>query len=427
MKILINYLFKFFIPLFYLTFIIAGFTCALISGIIEFLVVEDLLKGSGVKIAAYVSVPLLVVFAFESSKLFLVFYGELPEVKKEKKYTYMRGGLIVFSIFCTLIFSLDKLNKPRVEDEINRQKTNIDERYEKQINAKKNRLAYYEDIMNKERVTGIGERYEDAQKSHSEISEEINSIYRKRQDAIDNIETNMTSNKQTDNKLLSSALSIWNRALYNTDGYTPRGYILLVILLSLLLSFGLEIVIYVSFKILAQTNPKSIDFTEHTSGNPTELIILSIIPGLLIFLGYIGFVPYFNSTLLLIGVTFVASSVGIFIVSSLKSPDLIVKKVERFPPLKIIINSILASIVGGIISTLLIVICISLYGIDLPSKSFYGFCLALFVGVIGKISHDALIKQKILDTDRIIEDVERQKKKIGEVSFNDVKTTNIFD
>ena len=418
-KLLIKYLFDFLIPIFYLVFIVAGFVCALISGLIEYLVVKDLFSESGLEFLKNISIPLLIVFAFEATKLFLVFYKDTADAKKGYYFSHMRWGLILFSVFCTLLFSFEKLNNPRKDEEISRQREIVEKEYQRKIDNKKERLAYWEDILDKERATGIRERYKNAEENVARISAEIEELYEQMSNKIDAIEVASYSSKQTDNRLLSSALTIWVRAIYNTDEYSPRAYIILAIILSLLISFSLEIVIYVSLRILAQTNPKSIDFIDFTSGNPTELLLLSVIPGLIIFLSLIGLLPLFNNTLHIIFVIFGGATVGIFIVNSIKSPDLIVKKVEYVRPSKVALDTFYISIAGALISTIIGVIILSIYGFDTSTKSFYGFFLAIICGFIGKISSDALAKQKVLETDKILAQIEIEKNSMQQEFEND--------
>ena len=75
-----------FICLVYIMFLFAGVVCGLISGLIEYEVFAELYKKVTVTSLRFFSIPLLIVFSLEVTKIFLVFLDKQASLTNNDGY-----------------------------------------------------------------------------------------------------------------------------------------------------------------------------------------------------------------------------------------------------------------------------------------------------------------------------------------------------
>jgi hypothetical protein len=311
-QIIISYFFKGFIPLIYLIFILAGVISALVSALIEYEVFAELYQKNINKEYFYLSIPFLIVFAFETTKVFLIFLNK--QYSKSENSTYLtdkrhflrlRYALILISAVATLIFSFYNLHNP----EYDREKIALNEKIEIKYNTlidETNRSfdSQYENETRQyisdnliqqaeiDKQKGIyfrgsnefrGEKYDEATKlkeknltTISNISNRvenerraaISALSQQKYDEIKSSETELKTSPNSGNKMLSSTLQIINMVAE----YPQWQYIAIIGFLSLILSIGLEYIIWSTFTILAINHGDIFDFSIQTEKykNATE-------------------------------------------------------------------------------------------------------------------------------------------------------------
>lgn len=291
--------FKIFVPVVYVTFILAGLSCAFVSAIIEYEVFSELFKLSNAN-TIFFSVSFLIVFAFESTKIFLIFLDKQYSITEngaymtdKKGFTRLRYVLIFISVLATLIFSFYNLQSPEYEKQLANSKGDIQQQYEfdlKKVNETFDTqiamqiktvdaaiLKYDTRMKNEERhefknsKEYRGPRYKAAQEA-KQTQEQlriklINNINTKRRDAIEklaqgnelkvtNAKGELTNFQNSGNKMLLATLRIIN--MKNT--FPDVQYVIIVGLISILLSFGMEFIIWSSFTVLAIHHGDIFDF-----------------------------------------------------------------------------------------------------------------------------------------------------------------------
>ena len=290
-QIIISAFFKILVPLSYITFILAGIMSALVSALIEYEIFDELYQKNVAETDFLFSVPLLIVIAFESTKVFLIFLnkqytksGEESYLKDKAHFKVLRVVLITISVVATLIFSFYNLHNPEYDKVLAEEEAKIEKRYTelKDIASKsfdeeleRKTFQYVEDnkIQQAEidKQKGIyfrgtnefrGEKYDEATKLKAENFENINRVTkevqsdrrqkiqellddekREKEDAKNKLQTSSSAG----NKMLTATLQILNMEAE----YPQIQYILLILLLSVLLSVGLEYIIWSAFTVLA--------------------------------------------------------------------------------------------------------------------------------------------------------------------------------
>lgn len=293
---------KIFIPIFYIGFLAAGIGCALVSALIEF----DVFKGLFPK--NMLLIPALIVFAFETSKVFLVFLHKQyksGDYKSMDKFIFLalRNVLILISVVATLLFSFYNLHNPEFKSALGKKTEQIStdygnriqetkERYAQSIKeartackAEKDRIAmrYQADIdqwrarmKDEEKIKDqngnfVGRRYKEFERQLdktiatrdrevrnvdcgvngliSEQKEEVQKLNNEREDKTLTAEKELKNSNLSANKFIGSALAvIWSPT---EQEYPKSAYIICIGLLSLLLSIGLELIIWSVFTILS--------------------------------------------------------------------------------------------------------------------------------------------------------------------------------
>lgn len=298
--------FRLFVPLIYLTFILAGILCALVSGLIEYEVFAELYqKNFGESKWIIFSVPFLVVFSFEIVKVFLIFLNKQSDMsanshyaKDKSHFLRLRYILIFISFLCTLIYSFYNLQNPEYENVLKYEKEKLGSKYEKletQVNESLNnqlelQTKQYKDdnIIQQEEIDRQktiyfrgsnefrGEKYEEATKLKNqnltkidEITanvekdriQQISNLEVEKQKEIKAAENELSNSASAGNKMLTATLKILN---LNTK-FPEWQYISLVGIISLILSIGLEYIIWSVFTVLAMNHGEIFDFSVQTS------------------------------------------------------------------------------------------------------------------------------------------------------------------
>ena len=129
-----------FICLVYILFLFAGVVCGVISALIEYEVFAELYKKVTATSLPFFSIPLLIVFSLEVTKIFLVFLDKQANLTKNEGYTSDRGTfnririlLIATSGICTLIFSFYSLHNPEYEKQLASRTQAAKNRYTEQL------------------------------------------------------------------------------------------------------------------------------------------------------------------------------------------------------------------------------------------------------------------------------------------------------
>ena len=274
-----------FICLVYILFLFAGVVCGLISGLIEYEVFAELYKKFTGTSLPFFSIPLLIVFSLEITKIFLVFLDKQASLTKNDGYIGDRATfnririlLIVTSGICTLIFSFYSLHNPEYEKQLaektqvarnhhTEQLEQIDAEFNKRIvgiNAEVEMWQQRLDIEAQRVVNGISEgpRYKAYEKQYNQAVEnrntlrgkheaerlqQITELNRTHEQNLRSIAAELENSRTVQNKMLSATLQVFNSG----PNYPQWQYLVAIVLISILLTVALESVIICSFRILA--------------------------------------------------------------------------------------------------------------------------------------------------------------------------------
>ena len=121
-------------------FLFAGVVCGLISGLIEYEVFAELYKKVTATNLPFFSLPLLIVFSLEVTKIFLVFLDKQASLTNNDGYisdrvifNRIRILLISTSCICTLIFSFYSLYNPEYEKQLTEKTQELTNHYTQQL------------------------------------------------------------------------------------------------------------------------------------------------------------------------------------------------------------------------------------------------------------------------------------------------------
>ncbi|NER12899.1 hypothetical protein GWK08_05575 [Leptobacterium flavescens] len=309
--------FKGFVPVTYLTFIIAGLISALVSGLIEYQVFLELFpKNNGGSKWLILSIPLLIVSSFEITKIFLIFLDKQSQISNninykvdQSKFRYLRYILIFISFFATLIFSYYNLQNPEFDKVIEKRKAELDEQYEaelkeinnsfdkqinlltqeidRQISVYDTRMITEERFKFKNSQEYRGPRFNEAKKNKENQEKrrlaiventnikrrnEIKSLFDKIQLEKQKASEELNQSNTSGNKMLSATLRVLNL----NAKFPEWQYIMIITILSLIMSAGLEFIIWSSFTVLAINHGDIFDFGIQTEKykNATEAEII---------------------------------------------------------------------------------------------------------------------------------------------------------
>ena len=295
----ISSFFKGFVPIIYMIFILAGIISALVSGLIEYEVFSELYKKSiGDSSWLIFSVPFLVVISFEIVKIFLIFLNKQADIsanshyrKDKKHFLNLRYILIFVSFLSTLIYSFYNLQNPEYENLLEQKKTELTSKFEldkdaivdtydsqleiqtKEIDAQialyDGRMVTEEDFKFSGRQEFRGPRFEEAKRNkeaqEKRRNEIINNVNNNRNIKIGELSAKLEADKLKAEDNLNKSNIAGNKMLKATLGtfkknFPEWSYILIVLLLSLILSIGLEYIIWASFTVLAMNHGEIFDF-----------------------------------------------------------------------------------------------------------------------------------------------------------------------
>ena len=117
-----------------------GVVCGLISGLIEYEVFAELYKKVTATNLPFFSIPLLIVFSLEVTKIFLVFLDKQASLTNNEGYisdrtifNRIRILLISTSCICTLIFSFYSLHNPEYEKRLTERKQELKSHHTQQL------------------------------------------------------------------------------------------------------------------------------------------------------------------------------------------------------------------------------------------------------------------------------------------------------
>ena len=296
----ISEFFKVFIPLTYLVFIMAGVLAALVSALIEYQVFSELYIKVTNTSGFFTLIPLFLVVAFEVTKVFLIFLNkqytqrnETSYLKDKNHFLILRTTLIIFSVVATLIFSFYNLHNPEFESQKESELLKINNKYDKLktdsdnsfTTQYKNQIVPYEEdniiqqnkINRQENIYKIGttdyegQKWNEATNAKKDNLKTITNIYanvekerREKNELIENqrskeineIESTLQTSTKSNNKMLGATLQIFN----GTVEFPQTQYLFLIGILSLLLSVGLEYIIWSSFTILSINHGEIFEF-----------------------------------------------------------------------------------------------------------------------------------------------------------------------
>ena len=274
-----------FICLVYIMFLFAGVVCGLISGLIEYEVFAELYKKVTGTNLSFFSLPLLIVFSLEVTKIFLVFLDKQANLTNNDGYisdrvifNRIRILLISTSGICTLIFSFYNLYNPEYEKQLTektqalknqhtQQLEQIDAEFNQRITGIDTEVEMWRqrlDIEAQRVINGISEgpRYKAYEKQYNKAVEnrdkrrgqhesdrlrqvtELNQAHEKK---LKSAAEDLKNSKIVQNKMLSATLQVLNSG----PNYPQWQYLVAIVLLSILLTVALESVIICSFRVLA--------------------------------------------------------------------------------------------------------------------------------------------------------------------------------
>ena len=274
-----------FVCLVYILFLFAGVVCGLISGFIEYEVFAELYKkvtGTGLP---FFSIPLLIIFALEITKIFLVFLDKQANLTNNEGYISDRATfnrvrmlLILTSGICTLIFSFYSLHNPEYEKQLAERTQVVSSRYTEQlkqidtefdkrmagINAEVEMWRQRLDTESQRVINGISEgpRYKAYERQYnqavqnrdklrsqleSDRLQQVTGLNRSHKQNLENVAEDLKNSQIVQNQMLSATLQVLNSG----PNYPRWQYLAAIVFISILLTFALESVIICSFRVLA--------------------------------------------------------------------------------------------------------------------------------------------------------------------------------
>jgi len=287
----------------YFSFIVAGIVSAVVSALIEFETFAGLfIKSSFGKFNSLI--PALIVFTFETSKVYLIYMNKSFKITSNEHYLSdkrhfltLRYALISISVLATLIFSFYNLREPEYDKmlaeksqniaqikEVQRQDINriYDEKLNRQLQPIDQAIMEYEGRMTTEegykfkgRQEYRGPRYKEAQRlkessldrrlqvitvNENERIQALNKLEDEIKQKISNEENNLSTVSKSGNKMLLATLQTIN--LKNT--FPEWQYLIIIAFISIMLSIGLEYIIWAAFTTLAIDHTKKLKNSHNT-------------------------------------------------------------------------------------------------------------------------------------------------------------------
>ena len=274
-----------FLCLVYIMFLLAGVVCGFISGLIEYEVFAELYKKVTGTTLPFFSIPLLIVFSLEITKIFLVFLDKQANITNNDGYigdrtifNRVRILLILTSGICTLIFSFYSLHNPEYEkqlaektqavrDRYTAQLKQIDTEFDKRMAGIDAEVEMWRQQLDREAqrvINGISEgpRYKAYEKQYNQAIEKRDKLRDQHETArlqqitrltqahernLRNAAEYLKNSRIVQNKMLSATLQVLN----SSPNYPQWQYLAAIVFISILLTIALESVIICSFRVLA--------------------------------------------------------------------------------------------------------------------------------------------------------------------------------
>ena len=266
-------------------FLFAGVVCGLISGLIEYEVFSELYKKVTGTSLPFFSIPLLIVFSLEVTKIFLVFLDKQANLTNNDGYisdrvtfNRIRILLISTSCICTLIFSFYSLHNPEYEKQLTEKTQELRNHHTQQLEQVdtefNQRMAGIDtevemwrqrlDIEAQRVINGVSEgpRYKAYEKQYnqavqkrdeqrgqheSDRLQQITELNQAHEQKLKSAAEDLKNSRTVQNKMLSATLQVLNSA----PNYPQWQYLVAIVVISILLTVALESVIICSFRVLA--------------------------------------------------------------------------------------------------------------------------------------------------------------------------------
>ncbi len=292
MRILISKLivgiFKVLVPLFYILFIFAGLACAFVTSVIAYQTVVGLFPKNAT--VGIISIPFLVVVSFEVTKVFIIFLNKQYSDSKNEKYIpiksifiTLRGLLIAISGIFTLLYTFYNLDNPELNTRLTEQKqlissattqqrTDINSNYDRQSTAINtnydNQIVPFKDEMKAQEKFRYsngefrGPEWEAANQNVTQRNNErntalaaneaarikaLNDLNTQNTNSVNEAEKKLKTDNSSSNKMVNAMLEV---ITFNPN-YSKGLYLFAILVLSVLISVGMEYVIWASFTVLA--------------------------------------------------------------------------------------------------------------------------------------------------------------------------------
>lgn len=309
------------IPLGTLIFIMVGIVAAITSATIEFTVLKQLFTVAGYDSAPFAMMALLIVIAFEFTKIYLHFYVKKQSEKEvgERNSKYVTGirvlnaTLVTFSFICSIMFTVSMLYLPtfepaQVDEKISflqeQMQSNIEAIEDKYMDEYKELIAPYQANVSEiesriqEYVGGstngpqtvnaylsnLNEMLESAideynnaaerleKKKDEKIVSEIEKQQSQTEQKIKNL-TDVTSPEvaaKYDNPIIAKFLTVLANVIFQKNTYSRMSYLCVSVFLGVLLSAILEAIIAISMQFISTPVDELADDTKEVNKKISE-------------------------------------------------------------------------------------------------------------------------------------------------------------
>lgn len=262
---------RLFLPVFYALFLFCGLAAAIASGIIEYNIFKQFFTNAKESPIIYL-IPLLLAVVFEITKIFLVFYKEQlgsEESKRRKEITILRGILIAVSIIATLVFAMKNLESPEAANVLKEKTLILSKSYEERRDFIDKQINELDEKLDGERVDrgGVGKNYRQLLTEKERKLQERDQLYKSLTQEKITVKSNVEDSREADNIPISKFISsIW-RVFSDTKEYPREIYYSFILLMSVALSVGLEIVIIANAFVISKNHQGILDFSTQESSN----------------------------------------------------------------------------------------------------------------------------------------------------------------
>lgn len=268
------------IPFLSFLFIMASLASVIVSGLIEYQVISEFYQKHIDSSFFYVLIPIMIVMAFEISKLFLIFFHKQADISNVERYEKSRNQfvtirfiLIFVSFLCTFFFTYYNLYNPEFENQMSIIKEDINEQYntilnkinqdyEDEMSRYQKQVDYWtEKLARESRNVGPGgvnegpifrsyeRKLKDAKETLAEMqvalsnqrNQKIAELENWKQAQIDKAAEITKASSVSHQQMIASALKMFN------PNYPVSLYVLSIFVITLLISMSLELIIWAGF------------------------------------------------------------------------------------------------------------------------------------------------------------------------------------